>query len=191
MHLPTNFPTPSTRYKAAHDSGPRKASVIHNVVIHCTESETAESAASWFANPESEGSTQLVLGEYAGFRTLPDLVIPWGAPPLNTNGIHIEQVGYSEWSKKDWDAHDRTVQWCAFQSAIACVLYDIPVRWVNVAELKQHYPGITAHYVVSEAFGLTNHIDPGPNYPYQYFMECVEIYYKLHLDKISKLQSHA
>lgn len=185
--LVRNWPALSRRYTAVHESGVRKLSLIRNVCIHSTESETAESAASWFANPASEGSAHIVLGNYAGFRCLNDNQIPWAAPPLNTNGFHIEIVGYAEFSRTDWESHKRSIQWAAYWTAISCIRYDIPVVWCNKAMLLEREPGITAHFVVSDAFHLSTHTDPGPDFPYSEFMNWTKEYHNLLKNSVKQL----
>lgn len=89
---------------AKHDSGPRKASQIKWIVLHSTEGGTAESVAAFFAGG-AQASTQLVVDDNECYRMVRDLVIPWGAPGANTNGLHIEQCGFARWTRDEWLAH--------------------------------------------------------------------------------------
>ena len=68
--------------RAAHDSGPRKASAIKWAVIHSAEvsddageDTTAEAVANYFARSTSTASTQLAVDRDSCVRMLPDLVI--------------------------------------------------------------------------------------------------------------------
>src|SRR4051812_20418039 len=108
------------RYKAAHDSGPRKKADIKYVVIHCTEGDTAVGAASWFANEHSEGSANLVVDEEICYRCVPDLRIPWAAPPLNKAGLHIEIAGHVSWSRERWLNSGLALQRAAYKTAHRC-----------------------------------------------------------------------
>lgn len=175
-NLPT-FPTScSERYTAAHNSGVRNAGQITDGIIHATEGETAEGAASWFQNPASEGSANLVVSDYACFKTVKDLVIPWAAPPYNTRGFHVEIVGFSDWSHDEWMKVERRIQHAAYRMALRCKWYSIPVVFRTAEELKEGLHGITTHANISIAFRQTNHTDPGPNFPVSYYMECLKWY---------------
>lgn len=177
MTLP-NFPSASTRYLAAHNSGQRNPKGLCYVVIHATEGETAQGAAEWFEDPRSEGSANMVVGDYVAFRTLPDDVIPWAAPPLNTLGYHIEIAGYSAWTKEHWNFYRRRIQNAAYRAALRCIAWKIPAVWLGVPELLDGKHGLTSHANVSAAWHKTNHTDPGANFPYDYFTQCVQEYVK-------------
>lgn len=167
-----------TTYKAVHDNGPRKKSDIKYVVLHSTEGSTAQGAAAWFSNERSGGSANLVVDDKECYRTVDDLVIPWAAPPLNTNGYHIEQAGYSKWTKAKWLLHINTIRRAAYKTATRCHEYNIPVQWLSVEDLKAGKKGITSHANVSAAFHLSDHTDPGPNYPVTVFISLTKLYLK-------------
>src|SRR3972149_4306473 len=82
--------------RAVHDSGPRKASSIRLVVLHSAEGTTAAGVASFFAG-SAQASTQLAVDDRECWRMLPDLVIPWGAPGANSDGLHVEICGFAKW----------------------------------------------------------------------------------------------
>lgn len=172
--------TCSTEFKAYHNSGHRKKTDIRYVVIHCTEGPTAKSAAEYFTKISSGGSTNLVLDDKICYKTLEDLLVPWGAPPLNTYGFHIEQAGYVEWSKEEWLLHTNTIKRCAYKTALRCHWYNIPTVFLSVQDLKDGKFGITSHNNISLAFHKTDHTDPGKHYPYDFYMEQV-IYYFDHI----------
>lgn len=178
-------------YAAYHHGGDRRPSSIRYVVMHSTESSTAEAAARYFSTPASTGSTNLVLDDNTCFRTLLDHVIPWGAPPLNTLGFHVEQAGFAAWTREEWLRHKRTLDRAAFKVALRCHWYRIPPRLLDVAALKADFGdapasssdtpahpgplrgGIVTHATVSEAFGLSDHVDPGDGWPADLFVQTV------------------
>lgn len=173
-------------YKAVHKSGRRRAADIQFVIIHDEEAPNARGAAQWFTNPASGASTHLTLDDDECYRCLDDLDIPWGAPPLNKSGFHIEQAGYASWSKLTWLKHLRTIRRCAYKTALHCKKYGIPVRWLDPTQLRtvgvapgKGKGGITSHWNVTRAFNdpaAAGHSDPGPNYPYSTFMWWVRWY---------------
>lgn len=184
--MPSPISTPcSTRYKAVHDSGARRPGQIRNICIHSTEGANAEGAASWFANPKSEGSAQLVIDAEHCFRTLPDLMVPWAAPGLNTQGIHIELAGYARWTKSEWMTHPKELDRAAYKTAVRCNQYKIPVRWVGPIKLRLRWRGLTTHADVTKAWPLLarkygSHTDPGEGFPKDRFLLLV----KQHLAEI-------
>jgi hypothetical protein len=170
--MPDPITAPCRRdYKAVHSSGARNASAIQFEIVHCGESPSARGIASWFANPQSGGSTQRAIDDDAGYRTLDDLEIPWGAPPLNQTGLHLELAGYSRWKPTDWLKHRRMLQRVAYKIAGDCAKYSIPIRWLGKNQLLalgkkpgHGKGGITDHVSISYAWGETNHTDPGPGF---------------------------
>jgi len=172
-------------YPAYNHGGERTQGSIRYIVLHSTEGDTAKGAAEYFTHPESGGSANLVVDDTVCYRCLGDNVIPWGAPPLNTHGFHIEQAGCAKWTRAEWMAHEATIDRAAFKAALRVKWYTIPPRLLDVAALKADYGhaeshglppggGITTHAVISKAFGLSDHSDPGPNYPLDVFMAHLE-----------------
>jgi hypothetical protein len=150
--------------------------------LHDTEGDTAQGAAAYFGTAASGGSSNLVVDDHECFRVLDDLVIPWGAPPLNTSGFHIEQAGYAKWTRSDWLQHEATIERAAYKAALRCERFDIPARVLNVAQLRadfaMHEPhgGVVTHATISAAFGQSDHTDPGPNYPLGLFLTHLQGY---------------
>ena len=55
-----------------------------------------------------------------------------------------------------------------------CVKYNIPVRKLSAEELRAGKRGIVGHKEVSDAFGMSSHSDPGPNFPWAWYIERVK-----------------
>lgn len=170
--------------RAANDSGPRRLSPKY-VVIHSTESPnakgSAKNVATFFSRPSTQASVHRVVDDNACYQTLPDNVIPWGAPPFNSRGLHIEQCGYAKWTRAEWLSHRATIDKAALITAQWANAYRIPITWLSVAGCKAQRSGITSHRNVSQAFGQSDHYDPGDptnnkHYPYDYFMAKVNAY---------------
>lgn len=169
--------TCDTTYRAVHDSGSRPLSAVTTAVIHCTESDegahAARGVAAYFATQASGGSTQLVVDDLECYRCLPNDVVPWGAPPLNKCGFHIEIVGRVEWTGKQWAAHMESIRRAAFK--FHQNVPKIPKVWLTVADLRAgKRRGYTSHANISRAFGQSDHTDPGLHFPYAAFMDEVK-----------------
>lgn len=168
---------PCTPLRAKHDSGPRSASAIRNIVIHSTEGGTARSVAQFFATT-AEASTQLVVDDEGCYRCVPDLVIPWGAPGVNERGLHIEHCGFARWDRNEWLHHRQTLAISAGHAARWAVKYDIPRRWVGPTGLRLRRRGFTTHADASKAFTPGGHTDPGPGFPKDAYMDMVKAAYQ-------------
>ncbi len=172
----------SRKYTAAHNSGARPLTAIKWIVLHSTEGPTAEGAASWFANPASEGSAHLVVDNDACFRTLANTDVPWAAPGANTNGFHIEQAGYASWTRSEWGgANADTVKRAAYKAALHAKAFAIPLRWVGPVGLRLGRKGVTTHRDISYAWPILArkagfHTDPGEGYPKDLFMKYAQSY---------------
>jgi len=167
----------SREYHAVHTSGTRDAQIVRWIVLHDTESASAEAAARWFANPNSQGSAHLVVDDAICFRTLDNDEIPWAAPGANAFGFHIEQAGFARWSAVVWRSHLVTLQRAAYKTALHCHVFGIPARFVGAEGLTGGATGITTHAECSKAFGGT-HTDPGPMWPRRMFMSLVRRYFE-------------
>jgi hypothetical protein len=154
----------SRQYSAVRRSGMRDVAQIGLIVIHCTQSNSARSSAQWFENTRAQGSAHLVLDEFECYRTLNDDVIPWGAKGANTRGLHIEIAGWAEWSRDEWMKRSQGLRRAAYKAAVHAVKFDVPIRWLSVAEAKAGKDGFVTHATCTKAFG-GSHSDPGPNFP--------------------------
>jgi hypothetical protein len=170
MPTPINAP-PKRGYKAVHYGDSRPAAQVAYLVVHSGEAPTAEIIARWFANPASGGSTQLAFDCDETYRMLSDLVIPHGAPPLNSAGLHGELAGISAWTPAGWLRRKRMLQRAAWWYAEWSILFGVPVRWLNAKQLLKHgampghgQGGITSHAEISKAWKRTDHSDPGPGF---------------------------
>lgn len=166
----------SRKYHAAHDSGTRPLDRIRWIVLHDEEASTAESAAQWFANPDSRGSAHLCVDDLICYRTLDNVDIPWAAQGANEQGFHIEQAGFARWSLAIWKTHRQTLRRAAYKAAFHCHAFGIPPTFRFARDLKLGYKGITTHAECTKAFG-GSHTDPGPFWPRRYFMSLVRSYY--------------
>lgn len=165
--------------RAAHDSGPRRASEIRLVVIHSTEGGTAASVAAYFARPSTRASTHLVVDDRVCYRCVPDLVIPWGAPGANRHGLHVEHCGFARWTRAEWLRHRPTLERSAAKTARWAWSYRVPRRWLTVAQLRAGARGFVTHADCSRAFPPNDgHHDPGAGFPRDEYMRLVRAFHK-------------
>jgi hypothetical protein len=166
---PHKFQAPcNATIRAADDSGPRPRSYLHCIVLHETGANNDDaSTAAYFRAGHGAGSTQLIVDDDSCYRTLPDLYIPWGAPPMNTTGLHTEieaSIGepLSWWSLGDHERRLRRVCWKAAKWVVA---YSIPVRFAwyakDLPSNSADFHGITVHAAISDRYHESTHQDGG------------------------------
>lgn len=86
----------------------------------------------------------------------------------NKYGIHHELCGKAAQNPAQWDdaASAGTLARFARQAARDAAKWDIPVRHLTVAQVRNFESGFCAHSDISAAFGESTHTDPGSNYPW-------------------------
>lgn len=151
------------------------------IVIHSMESSekptVAEAVASWFAGTNApRASAHYNVDNDSIVHSVKCEHVAWHAPGANRLGIGIEHAGRARQNHDDWfDEYSRamlekmSVPLCAY----LCQQWDIPPRFVGREGLKEKTPGITTHHEVSQAFGKSNHWDPGPAFPVEWYLQQV------------------
>jgi len=158
--------------------GPGRTVPIRVIVIHDMEAPegpmTAENVAHWFATmpASSKASAHVCVDNNSAVRCVADGDRAWHAPGANSDGLGIELAGYARQSRAEWlDQYSKGVLENAAKVVAGwCRKHSIPARKLSVAELKAGKKGIVGHIDVSKAYGQTNHYDPGPNFPWDYFL---------------------
>jgi N-acetyl-anhydromuramyl-L-alanine amidase AmpD len=94
----------------------------------------------------------------------------------NKIGIGFELCGRAGQTSTQW--HDAAsapmLRLAATYVAKCCRKYDIPVRRLTVAQLRDGEKGICGHVDITNAFGESTHTDPGPNFPWTEMLEMVQ-----------------
>lgn len=144
------------------------------IVLHSMEapeaSTTAHNVAEWFAGkfgPAPEASAHYCVDDANVICTVEPDRVAWHAPGANRYGIGIEHAGYARQSRAEWNDSfsRRMLDLSATLAAQLCRRFSIPPRLVDPGGLKRDEPGITTHAIVGEAWGRTDHTDPGEGFP--------------------------
>lgn len=166
--------------------GPAGGRVINWIVIHTAETNegptSAEGVAWYFNNPRDKaGNPVIASAHYAAdnnsiVQSVLDKDIAHAAPPMNDNGLHLELAGRADQTSPQWDdPYSRAeLELAARWARAKADKYQVPFEWVDAAGLKAGKRGFTTHVEVSKAFGMTNHQDPGRNFPAGQFLELVK-----------------
>lgn len=152
---------------------------IRVIVCHDMEAPegplTAENVAAYFARGEVVSSAHINVDNNSAVRSVADADTAFAAPGCNHDGLHLEIAGYMRQTKAQWlDTYSKAA---LAQGAKVCAAwaktYGIPVRHLTVAQLKAGEKGFVGHVDVSNAYKRTDHGDPGPGFPWDYFLDLV------------------
>ena len=158
---------------------------IDAIVLHSMEapeaSTTAERVALYFARlppstpKDQQKSTHYNCDSDSVVQGVPDHLIAYHARGCNQRSIGIEHAGYARQTREEWlDEFGRRMLGLSVQlSARLCERWAIPPVVVTAAELREGKRGITTHAEASAAFGKSDHTDPGPGFPLDWYVERV------------------
>lgn len=162
-------------YTVGRPDGPPLWLIVHT--MEAGESSTrAENTAAYFANP---GDGRQVSAHYcwdndSGIQCvrLRDSAWTVGNRQGNNRGINHEFAGFAGQTPAQWgDAYSQAMLRRAapyFRSD--AIRYGIPLRRCSVTDLRAFRPGVTSHNDLRLAFDITTHTDPGPNFPWTWFI---------------------
>ncbi len=154
------------RPNPANTGGSRPLSAIKMVIVHCTEGSTAAGAAGWWARPYvapgSNGSAHVVSDDVVTYRCVDDDQVAYGAKGYNYVGFHIEICGFGRWSREEWLSHKPRLEQAATFHAAANLRYGIPL-----------VESLTNGYHSHRGLPGNDHTDPGPNFPWDYYLSRV------------------
>jgi peptidoglycan hydrolase-like protein with peptidoglycan-binding domain len=165
----------------------KRRTIVDLVVLHCMEapesSARAEQCAQYMATLPSDAgakSAHYYVDSDSVVQGVADHFVAFAAPGANHNGIQIEHAGYARQSSAEWlDDFGVRMLWLSAQ-LVARKVRDrsLPIGFLRAADLlKKGSRGITTHHEVSIAFGRSDHHDPGPGFPMQWYLQQVQLAY--------------
>lgn len=145
--------------------------VIHGTVSPC-KSGGARSVANYFATHRT-GSAHYVVDPGEIVQCVREGTVAYHAPP-NTNTIGIELCDPQSGSSSRWsDAnHEAMLHRAAGLVKSVASRHNVPLHKIGPADLRAGKHGICGHVDVSNAWHLTDHVDPG-GFPWSHFMSLV------------------
>lgn len=173
MQAPPIKQQPTRKYTPA-TARPVDLVVFHT--IQCPEnSSRAEWCSAYLRDSDRKASAHFYVDDDSIVQGVDVKNVAWAAPGGNRQGIQIEHAGYAEQTPAQWDDpySRRMLDLSARLTAWLCTTYRIPILWVTAADLRKGARGITSHAEVSRAFKLSDHTDPGVNFPIARYLELV------------------
>jgi N-acetyl-anhydromuramyl-L-alanine amidase AmpD len=170
------WPLKLARWFTPYTNGRRPVRVI---VIHDMEfperSDAAERVAEYFATTDTKASAHVCIDNNSVVQCVKDNDIAYAAPGCNTDGIQLELTGYARQTRAEWlDPYSlELLRRAGDVAAQYCLKYDIPVCHMTNVQLAAGEKGIIGHYQASQVYKKSDHGDPGPNFPWDVFMEYV------------------
>jgi len=167
---------------------PANRTYIRLIVLHSMEAPekgaTAEAVANYFHNLNRKASAHYCVDNNSIVQCVQCKDVAYGAPGANKDGIHIEMAGYARQSLAEWKDEyslnmiDNVAQLCA---KVLCPKYHIPAVYLDAVSLKSKptAKGFTTHRMITQAYKMGTHTDPGPFFPVDMFLEKVKKYTNL------------
>lgn len=138
------------------------------IAQHTTESESGNTNVIGYLERTKAGSYQTMV-DFDGeeVRMVPDDKQAWGAMGQgNQRGLHVCAMGRAEWSRDRWLQEGKLLERTAMRYAAWSQEYGIPLVKISPAQARNGERGVVGHLDISEAFGESDHWDPGYNFPY-------------------------
>lgn len=168
---------------------PANRTSIRLIVIHDMEYPEKPTGAEWCADffagrngmTAPKASAHYAVDNDSIVQCVRDEDVAWHAPGANADGIGIEHAGYANQTRAEWldDYGVAELQLSSQLVAELCAKHDIPPVRISAAEMKAGAVGILGHADVTLASGKPGHTDPGPNFPWDWYLERVRAHYDL------------
>ena len=145
--------------------------------IHTMEapegSQTAENVANYFKRVQAD--SHWCCDNNSRVRVIADEHIAWTLPGANSRSLNIEFAGYAKQDSDDWE--DRysidMLEVGAYCAAEWVIKYGIPIRKLTDAQIRSGQKGFAGHVDVNRVYRQSSHWDPGPSFPWTYFLSRV------------------
>ena len=145
--------------------------------IHTMEapegSQTAENVANYFKRVDA--SSHWCVDDNSRVRVVNDDDTAWTLPGANSRSLNIELAGYAKQKPADWQDEYSIdmLEIAAVCAAEWCIKYDIPVRRLSSEQIRNGSKGFAGHVDVNAVYKQSSHWDPGPSFPWNYFLDRV------------------
>ena len=166
------------QYTPAHYYEGRKRP-LRLIVIHTMEApegeNTAENIAAYFASGAVVASAHACVDQDSVVVCLPMSDTAFAAPGANADGYQVEHAGYAAQDAAGWAdaASQAMLRISAAHTREIALAAGIPLRHLSDSELAAGAAGYVGHDQVSRVYKLSDHWDPGENFPWSQYMDLV------------------
>jgi N-acetyl-anhydromuramyl-L-alanine amidase AmpD len=168
---------------------------VRVIVIHDMEfpetNKAAEVIAKDFATTTDQRSAHICVDSDSIVQCVLDNDVAFAAPGANNDGIQIELAGFAKQTREQWlDPFGvLLLDKAANATAQYCLKYDIPVRQLTNEQLGNKVSkGIVGHRQVTQVFKKGTHMDPGPNFPWDFFIQRVQQHFEVRAKQVGKIE---
>lgn len=172
------------------------------IVIHDMEYPEKPGGAEWcadfFASGRVQASAHYCVDNDSVVQCVKDTDGAWHTPgslpkkggrEINRSSIGIEHAGYAKQTAEEWlDDYSRAMlELSAELTATLCVRFSIPAVKLTPQDLIDGKRGICGHVDCTKATGVGSHWDPGPGFPWEWYLARVGAHVKLLSASISEV----
>ena len=157
-----------------------RRSPVSLIAIHTMEApeaaQTAENVANYFKRVDA--SAHWCVDNDSRVRVVKDEDTAWTLPGANSRSLNIEIAGYAKQDADDWaDEYSiDALEIAAVCAAEWCDKYKIPIRKLTDDQIRSGAKGFVGHVDVNRVYKQSSHWDPGPSFPWSYFLGRVSHY---------------
>lgn len=159
---------------------PRPTHQIRNIIIHVTVNAPgtpAENVAEYQLNTRSGSYHELTDTSIKHLiENTPDW-LTWSSGNYgNDIGWHRSFVMWGSETRAQWLQYDAMLREAAKRDAEKCIEFNIPPVKLTAADLRAGKRGFTGHLETGQAWGGTDHVDPGTGFPWDIYLGYVRDY---------------
>lgn len=159
---------------------PRPAHQIRNIIIHVTVNAPgtpAENVANYQINSQSGSYHELTDTTIKHLIENTDDWLTWSTGNYgNDIGLHRSFVMWGTETRAQWLKYDAMLREAAKRDAEWCRKYNIPPVKLTAADLRAGKRGFAGHLETGQAWGGTDHVDPGTGFPWDIYLGYVRDY---------------
>lgn len=159
---------------------PRPTSNIKIICIHVTVNSPGtpcENVAQYQIDSESGSYHELTDSNARTLIENTDDWQTWSSGNYGNNiGLHRSFVMRGTESRDEWLRYDAMLRAGAQRDAAWCRKYGIPAVKLSAADLRAGKKGFCGHLETGQAWGGTDHVDPGAGFPWDYYLKLVNEY---------------
>jgi N-acetyl-anhydromuramyl-L-alanine amidase AmpD len=141
---------------------------VRLVVLHTAEGAlTTTSLGRYFARPNTQASSHVGIDDHSIVQYVHYDRAAWTLRSGNKISDNAELCGFARWTRNQWIAdHHPMLELAARWIRERCNARDIPIRKLNVKQIRDGKAGVIGHVDWTLAMNDGTHSDPGVSFPW-------------------------